>query len=230
MTILEITIRTIAGFVTLYILARILGKKLISQMTFFDFVAGITIGTLTGAIITTKGLMAVKGLYALALFTLLAIVLDVIALKAFRGRKILNDEPTIVIKDGKFLGQGMGRARLNLDQLLMQLRKKNIFYLDEVEIAFLETDGTVSVLKKPENMTVTHKDMKIDSPSRGLAQTFIIDGQVLENSLLAAGKDMEWVETTLKTNGIDDVREVTIAQIDVQGKVFIDQRKDQVDL
>lgn len=226
MSIYEMTIRTLASFVVLFIMSRILGKKLISQMTFFDFIAGVTLGTVAGSIMFSSTIPLQVGLFGMILFTLFTLTLGIISLKSYKGRKIIDDEPTLVVRNGKIYEEGMKKARLNMDQLLWNLRKKNIFYLDEVALAFFETDGTISALKKSDKMPVTRTDMQIPSSSRGLPQTFIIDGYLLENSLDSLGKDKAWVDSIMKTNGISDISEITVAQMDEKGKLYIDKKKD----
>jgi uncharacterized membrane protein YcaP (DUF421 family) len=226
MNLLEMVIRAVLVFIVLYIWCRILGKKLISQMTFFDFVAGIALGSISGSIMYSQNIPLAIALVGLSVFALMAFILDVTGLRSFKSRKVINGEPTLIVKNGEILENGMGKARLTMDNLLMLLRKKNIFYVDDVELAFLETDGTVSALKKPETMPATRQDLQVVTTSRGLPQTFIIDGKILENSLKAAGKDQQWVKSILDENDIPDVKNVAFAQIDQQNKVFVDKRKD----
>ncbi|MDC3413549.1 DUF421 domain-containing protein [Aquibacillus sp. 3ASR75-11] len=228
MEVYQLIFRTLLTFIILYVIARILGKKLISQMTFFDFVAGVSIGSITASLIFTTNIPILTALLPLVIFGIIIFVFDLIAIKSFKGRKILTDEPTLVIKNGQILEEGMTKARLNVDQLLLQLRKKNVFYLDEVEFAFLETDGTVSAMKKTDKQPLTKKDYNIISPSRGLPQTIVIDGQVLENSLDAIGKDIDWLNNTLQAKGISSIQEVVVAQLDQQDTLYLDVRKDKL--
>jgi uncharacterized membrane protein YcaP (DUF421 family) len=225
---LEMAIRTTIVFIALYVWCRILGRKLISQITFFDFVSGITLGTISGSIMFSQNVPITVGLLGLSLFALFALIIDITVLKSFKARKILDSEPTLIVKNGEVLEEGMTKARLTMDDLLMLLRKKNVFYVDEVDTALFEIDGTVSVLKKSKSSPVTPKDLKIVSSSRGLPQTFIIDGEILENSLNAIGKDKLWVDSILHSNGISKVADVALAQIDQQDQVYIDKRDDTV--
>jgi uncharacterized membrane protein YcaP (DUF421 family) len=206
-------------------MCRFLGKKLISQMTFFDYVAGITLGNITASIIFIKDIPVSIGLSGLVIFTVLALILEIFSLKSIIMRKVINDEPTLIIENGKIYENGLKKSRLTIDNLLFHLRKKNIFYLDEVDIAYFETDGTVSILKKTESMPVTRKDIDTVQESRGLSQTFIIDGSIQKNSLKAINKDEKWVRTLLESKGISSITEVVVAQIDKKGNVYIDQRK-----
>ena len=226
----ELSVRALFSFLALYIMCRILGKKLIAQLTFFDFVAGVSLGTIAGGMILDNRIPLALGLYGLVLFGAFALLMDFISLKSYKGRKVLNDEPTLLVKNGKILEEEMAKARLTVDELLFQLRKENIFYLDEVEMAIFETDGTISALKKSALMPPTKQELQLHSPSRGVPQTFIVDGNLLPNKLREAGKDEEWVQSILRANGIGKISDIVVAQIDEQGNVFIDIRKDNCSL
>jgi uncharacterized membrane protein YcaP (DUF421 family) len=226
MATFEMIVRTVIVFILLYILSRGLGKKLISQMNFFDFVAGISIGSITASIMFSKEISLLTGLVGLSVFCLITYIIDISVLKSFTLRKILNSEPTLIIKDGRILETGMKKVRLSIDELLMLLRRKGVFYLDEVEIALFETDGALTVLLKPNNKLVTCGNLQLQTTSRGLAQAFIIDGAVMKHSLTVLGKDLDWVHSLLKLNGLSTVEEVVFAQIDQLGNVYIDSRED----
>ncbi|WP_223703550.1 DUF421 domain-containing protein [Sutcliffiella deserti] len=226
MTIIEIVIRTTVGFVTLYALCRFLDKKLIAQMTFFDFVAGITIGSILASSMLMKNIPIYIGMIGLILFCFYTFLSSLIALKSFTGRKILEGEPTYLIKNGQILEEGLQKVRLTADTLLAGLRKKGFFYVDQVETAFLETDGTITALAKPPYLHSTQRDVHNIQASRGFTQAFIIDGKVLSKSLNMLGKDMTWVNQVLRENNIANLQDVFFAQIDQQGKIYIDTRED----
>jgi uncharacterized membrane protein YcaP (DUF421 family) len=228
MTISEMLVRTLITFIVAYILCRILGKKLISQMTFFDFVAGISIGTIIGSIMFSKDIKLMVGLIGLISFFLIVLMIDILVVKSFISRKIFNGEPTMIIKQGKILEKGMRKVRLNMDELLLKLRKKNVFYLDDVEMAIFETDGSLSVLKKPLSQPVTRKDLALTAPSRGQAQALIIDGKILSSTLTMIGKNQEWLDSILQSQGIANVSDVFFAQVDGQNNVYIDIRDDHL--
>jgi uncharacterized membrane protein YcaP (DUF421 family) len=226
-TIFEMIIRTTTGFIVLYILCRILNKKLISQMTFFDYVAGITIGSIVASSILMKDVPVLIGMVGLILFCFYTFLSSLTAIKSFWGRKILEDEPTYLIKNGQVLEEGLKKVRLTMDSLLCGLRKKGFFYVDQVDTAILETDGIITVLAKPPHLTATQKDIFNIQANRGVPQAFIIDGQVLPNSLKMLGKDMDWVKQVLKDNNIPSIKEVFFAQIDQLGTIYIDKRMDK---
>ncbi|WP_096200449.1 DUF421 domain-containing protein [Bacillus sp. FJAT-45350] len=226
MTVLEIFIRTTVSFVILYILCRLLNKKLIAQMTFFDFVAGITIGSIVASSMLMNDIPILIGMTGLILFCFYTFLSSIGALKSFRGRKILEDETTYLIKDGQVLEKGLKKVRMTMDGLTTNLRKKGFFYIDQVETAIMETDGTVSVLAKPPYLRAMQKDVFNVQMSRGIAQAFIIDGKVLQESLKMLDKDMDWVNQTLQNFNISKVDDVFFAQIDQLGNIYIDKRED----
>jgi uncharacterized membrane protein YcaP (DUF421 family) len=224
MSVSHIAFNTFVAFIVIYVLSRVLGKKLISQMTFFDFVAGVSLGSLVGSVILAVDIPIWKGSISLIVFAAISFVVDYTTLKSYRGRKILNDVPTPIIKEGKILVEGLKKVRLTVDDLLFQLRKKDIFYLDEVDYAFLETDGTVSALKKSGKLSPTISDLQLNTISRGLPQTFIIDGNILPSILTKIGKDEIWVKEILVQNKINSVKEFLVAQIDNQMKIYVSKR------
>lgn len=227
-SVLEVITRAVISFIVLFIWCRILGKKLISQVTFFDFVAGITIGSVTANIMLSPQVPLWIGLIGLSLFCALALLLDWLSLKSLKVRKLGDGVPILVIKEGKILEEGMRKSRLNMDNLLFMLRKKNIFYLDEVELAYYETDGSVSALKKTNFQSVTRQDMSFSAITRGLPQAVIKDGKMIETGLKELGKDEKWLKKQLEKVGVDDLSDVTLAQVDQNDQMYVDRRNDLI--
>jgi uncharacterized membrane protein YcaP (DUF421 family) len=224
MSLVEILFRTVIAFIGLLFWARIIGKKLISHFTFFDFVAGVTFGSIGGNLIFNKNVSLFAGVIGLTLFSAMVLLSDYIALKSLKGRKLLDSEPQVLIKEGQILMENMKKARLTIDELLMLLRKKDVFYIDEIEFAFFETDGSLSIMKNTNNISVTREDMNIQSKSRGIPQLCIIDGKIIEENLKNIQKDRKWMETTLKNRNIR-LEQVLLAQIDQQDRCIINLKK-----
>ncbi|QAS54361.1 DUF421 domain-containing protein [Halobacillus litoralis] len=229
MSYLEVLSRGLVLFSTLYFLARVLNKKLISQMTFFDFVAGITLGSMTATLTFSVNVSLGKGVFGLILFALLVLIIDVLCLKNFHLRKVFNSEPTVLMDNGKVLENGMKKVRFTVDELLIQLRKKNVFHFSDVESAVLETDGSVSVLKKAGRQTITQQDLNIIKKTAGLPQIVMIEGNVLPYSLKSMGKDESWLKNQLKQRGISDLTDVIVAQLSATDELYIDTKKDRID-
>jgi uncharacterized membrane protein YcaP (DUF421 family) len=163
-----VTWKSILIFLLLLLLTRFIGKKLLSQITYFDFVIGITIGTIGGAYVVAM----VKGSWVLLSPIILAIctfLTGFITLKNLRLRKLIEGEPVVVIQNGKILEKNLVRLRYHLDDLEMQLREQGVFDVNEVEFAVLEPHGQLSVLKKSQNLPVTPNDLNLSTNYKGMS-------------------------------------------------------------
>lgn len=127
-----------------------MGRKLISQMTFFDFTVGITAGTITGVVALGNINSFVYSAAALIIFALLAIASSYLHIKSFNARKVLTSEPVVLISQGQMVEENMKKCRVTINELMMLLREKSVFNAADVEFAVLETDGILSVLPKSE--------------------------------------------------------------------------------
>lgn len=148
MTYGEILFRTATSFVALLVLTRLLGKKQVGHLTFFNYVTGITFGSTTAEIIVNRQITLLQGISSLVLWSLLAFSVALIGLRSVKAREILDGQPTILVKQGKILEEALAKQHLNIDDLSMLLRNKDVFSPEDVEFAILEPDGKLSVLKK----------------------------------------------------------------------------------
>ena len=154
---MNIVIRSFFALVFLFVLTRILGKKQISQLTFFEYVLGITIGDLAGAISTDVDFRFWHGVIAILVWVLIPLTLEILTLKSKTLRLWFEGKGTVVIKDGKILEDNLKKERYTGDELLEQLRTKSVFRVADVEFAMLEANGDLSVLLKSELQPLTPK-------------------------------------------------------------------------
>ncbi|MFS8631279.1 MAG: DUF421 domain-containing protein, partial [Bacillales bacterium] len=158
MDYLQILIEVIVGFFGLLILTKLVGKTTITQLTAFDFISALVLGELVGNALYDEKIHFGKILFTIALWGLLIYSTEIATQKKVSFRKFFEGEPDIVISKGKINYQALKRNHLDLDQLLHLLRTKDVFSIRECEYAILETDGTISVIKKPQYETVTKTD------------------------------------------------------------------------
>jgi len=223
----EMIIRTTISFAVLLFLARLLGKKQLSQLTFFNYITGITIGSIAAEIASQKETPFIDGLISLIWWTLLTILMSWISLKSSRARVFLDDEPTILIKDGKLSVKSLKSTRMHMDDLLMMLREQSIFSIQDVHYAVLETNGELSVFKKPNQQEATKQDVKADvSLPVYMPSEIISDGKIVQKNLLGLDLDEEWVMRKLRKQGIDSVEDVFYAQLQTNGSLYINLRKE----
>ncbi|WP_207708794.1 YetF domain-containing protein [Heliobacterium mobile] len=218
-------IRSIVIFLLLMLLTRIAGKKLISQMTYFDFATSIVIGAISAQFISRE-LHGWWVLLAPIFIIIFAISIDKLTLKSLSMRKILDGNPVVVIQNGKILEANMAKVRYNINDLEMQLREKGVFNLTEVEFAILEPHGHLSVLKKTQYQPVTMKDLRKPTSYMGLASEIIKDGDLLEQNLRQNNLSFSWLYKQLREKGINQVEDVFYASLETDGTLYIDMKND----
>ena len=226
--LVEVVWKTIIVFGLVGVLARAIGRKLLSQMTFMEFVTGVTIGTISGAYIVNT----IKGFWVLVspvIFTLCIISIGYIRLRSLKLRKIFEGEPIVVIQNGKILEKNMKKARYSLDLLEMQLRNKGIFNLNEVEFAVLESHGQLSVLKKTPYAPLTPKDLNIPTSYKGLPTEIIKDGKVLEQNLEQNNLDFNWLYQKLREQNVHDISKVLLLSLNTDGTIYLDLKDEYPD-
>jgi len=227
---LVVLARSIIAFVTLFIFARLLGKQQVSQLTFFDYVLGITIGSIAASLSIDLESRAWPHWVGLAVWTLAVLGIQIASTKSTAAAKIFVGEPVVVISKGKLLEETMGRMRYTTGEILEQLRNQGVFDISTVEYAVMESDGQLSVLLKPEHRPATVQDLGLAPPSGGMSAQLIYDGQVIQENLQAAGVDEAWLAKRLREQGINNASEVFLASYHPGSqKLYIDLYEDGID-
>lgn len=226
-TYLDILIRTIVSILFLLLIARILGKQTISNMTFHDFVTSITIGAVAANLAFNETLKWSYLILSLCVITGMSFLLSVIAMKNRKMRNWISGSPTVLIESGKILEDNMRKIRYTLDSLDQALRGNGVFNIEEVDYAVLEDNGMVSVLKKEEYNYVTKKDMKLHLNTQNFPVELIMDGTIMEKNLKDHGLTKEWLDNELRRRG-KRTADVFYAVRDTQQKLFFDFYQDGI--
>ena len=218
---LIIIFRSIVTYFVLLSFTRVMGKKQISQLTYFDYIVGITIGSIAGEAAVNNNVKISDILISIATWSLLTILISEITLKNIKLRLLIDSEPLLIIDKGKVIYKNMKKARYNMGDLLMQLRNKDVFYITDVEIAILEPDGKLSVLKKAEQTTVTVGDMNIEKSKTGMMVDIVLDGNILSSHLSLIQKDEKWIMSQLRARNIDNIKDVIFAGVQPDEQIYI---------
>jgi uncharacterized membrane protein YcaP (DUF421 family) len=225
----EMIIRTTSAFVVLLLLARLLGKKQLSQLTFFHYITGITIGSIAADIASQTDTPFLNALISLIWWSVLTWLMSYIALKIPKLRILFDDKPDIIIKDGEISVKTLRSVRLHMDDVMMLLREQNIFSIQEVHYAVLETNGELSVFKKVGQQEATKLDVKADtSPPLYMPAEIIADGKIVQKNLVELKLTEEWVMKKLRKQGVESVQDVFYAQIQTNGSLYISLRKNGI--
>ncbi len=200
-----------------------MGREQISQLTFFDYVVGITIGSIAATLTTTFQDPLLPGLLGMLIWAMLPILTGFITLKWVPARKIIEGEPLTVIQNGKLDEETMAKQRLNYDDLIMLLREKKIFNISEVENAVYERNGELSVQLKSQFRSVRPADLSMSTQFEGLPTTLVEGGVLIENRLKEVSLSKDWLLKKLQAEyGVNSLNQVSIAQLDTQGNLYAD--------
>jgi uncharacterized membrane protein YcaP (DUF421 family) len=224
---IHIIIRSIIFLLILLITTKILGKKQISELSFFEYVSGITIGSIAGEVITGLESNPYHGALAIVMFGLVTLLVDFLSLKSKTFRDVVEGRGTVIIKDGKILEENLKKEKYTLDEISALLRQKDIFRVADVEFAVLEPRGNLSALLKKENRPLTSKDLQLKTANEKEPQTIIMDGSILDEALRASGKNRGWLQLELEKLGVT-LENVFLAQVDSYGELTVDIYDDKL--
>ena len=214
-------LQTVFIFASLLVFTRILDKTQIGQLTFHEYISGITMGSIAGSLASAKPGEFWNHYYDLLIFVFLTYLLSIITIKSRPLRKIIEGSHTIVIEDGCINKKNMKSMRYDLDELTSQLREKGIFDISEVQFATVEPTGQLSVIKKPEFQPLTKGDMNIHLSNALFPVELIMDGHIIEENLNKQKLTHTWLNTQLTERNIKSPSNVMYAVIDSQGQLFV---------
>lgn len=210
MDMIKVILTALLSVAALFVITKIMGHKQVAQLDFFDYVSGITIGSI-GAELATELEMPEKPLIALAIYGLASIILNMIAHKMPRMRKYINGSPTILMNDGKLYRKNMKQAKLDISEFMILCREQGYFDLDEIQTAVFEYNGKLSVLPRSARSPVTPDDLKITPKQTHIATEIVMDGRVMEENLSRIGRDLNWLNEQLKAQGHENAKEIFLA-------------------
>jgi Predicted membrane protein len=203
-SLLEVAVRTIAAFILFIFIAHLIGKQAISQMTYHDFIASITLGSIAGNLTFNTSIRFTNFLTAALIFSGIILLTTYLSLKSRKARAIFNGQPTVVIEHGKILEANLRKLKMTLDSLNQALREKEAFDINQVDFAIIEADGELSLLKKPPYQTITRKDLGILTPASSLFPVeLVMDGQLIDKNLEQNHLTRNWLFQEIKQRGLN---------------------------
>lgn len=215
MSLLTVAITTVLSLIILFVLTKIMGNKQISQLTMFDYITGITIGSIA-AEMATELENPERPVLAMIIYGLAAVIISFCSTKSNRMRGFFNGKPIILLQNGKIDRAKMRKARLDINELLTMARLAGYFDLTRVQTAVFEQNGNVSFLPKAEYRPSTPDDFKLPVAAEEILFNVIVDGNIMSHELALASKDEQWLNTKLRENHLS-AKEIMLATLDKNG-------------
>lgn len=226
MDFLILCLTALGSFAVLFLIAKFIGHKQIAQLDFFDYITGITIGSIA-AEMATELEEPWKPLIAMLIYGGVTVLLSVISHKFPRSRKYLNGTPTILMDHGKLYRENLKKAKLDLSEFMVLCRQQGYFDLTAIQTAIYEYTGNLTILPVSDSRPATPKDMNLSPQQERLFTELIMDGRILEGNLKRMGLDRTWLCRQLEQRHIHSAKEVFLAVCDRNSKFVVYDRKSE---
>lgn len=220
MEIFKVILTSLLSAGALFVIAKIMGHKQLAQLDFFDYITGITIGSIA-AELATELEEPLKPLIAMIIYGLIAVCLSVISNKFPKTRKFINGTPTIVMNNGKLYRSNMKKARLDLSEFMVMCREAGYFNINDIKTAVFEHNGNLTILPVSTKRPLTPDDMKLVPTSEHIYTEVIMDGRILGENLERMGLDEGWLNEQLKLQGYSNAKEVYFGMCDDEKKLSL---------
>lgn len=218
MNLFEVLFRVMIIFSVLLLMARLNGAKQIAQMSFYDYISGITVGSLAATISIDDNISFLSGLCAIIFYLGASLLINILTQKNLPLSNLLTGKPLILIHQGKIQWNNMKKSKLTMSELLSNLRVGGYFNINDVYQAVLETSGKISVLPKGYARKVQNNDLKLNVSDPLLVTEVIMDGVIMNENLTLFKKDSEWLKNQLKSKQLD-LAQIALAILDENGQL-----------
>lgn len=218
---LDISIELGSGLVLLFLITKLLGKTQISQITPFEFISALVLGELVGNAIFDDEVGLVKLIFALGIWVVLLYIIEKVEMKFIKSRGLIEGDPSIVVRNGWIDRRELKKNKLSINQLQNLLRQRDVFSIREIAFAIIESNGMISVMRKPEFEPAVRSEQQITSSSPTLPVTFISDGTVITDSLNSNGYNKQWLQKQIEAQGYARFDEIFYAEWDENEGLFL---------
>lgn len=200
MDFLRALITAPVSIAVLFLLSKFIGNKQMSSLNLFDYINGITIGSIAAEMATAEMSDFWACLAALIVYVIIVMLCSWLSQKSTMLRRFLTGKSIVIFDRGKLYKKNFSVAKIDINEFLTRMREKGYFSLDDVETVFLEQNGDLSVLPKDKKRPATPDDLKIIVHQTRPESVVITDGKILEKNLAESGFNLEWLKKQLDNN------------------------------
>lgn len=230
--VINIILLSAGSIIAIFILTKLMGYRQMSQMSMFDYIIGITIGSIAAEMATSLDENFTQPLVAMIVYALFAISLSIISSKFIKARRVIEGTPLVLLNNGELYRANLKKAKIDVTEFLMQCRVNGYFDVSKLQTAILEENGNISFLPKVSDRPVTPADMQLAPEQDYMVANVILDGKIMSKNLQHTGKDEKWLMNQIKGQGGGRVEDILLAtcdrsnQVTVFRKCFDDKTKD----
>ena len=205
---------SLVALIFLFVLTKLMGRRQIGQLSFYDYITGITLGSIAAELAISKTDRIIACLVGMVIFALAGILFAQLTDKSLFFRKVITGEPYVLYKDGSLNVKNLSRAMLDVNEFLSAARVKGYFDLSELDTALLEPNGEISFRPTPQTRPPTCGDLNLSPPPNPEIIPVILNGKILAERLRQIGRDETWLRCRLRECGDVPVEETILATCD----------------
>lgn len=219
--LLQVVLSSLLSVVALFFITKWLGNRQMSQLTLFDYIAGISIGSIAGEIAVHPSEGGWLGLVALFIYGGVTGLINVADTHSLRLRRFILGEPLVLFSRGTFYFQNLKKAKLDLNEFLTECRAGGYFDLSQLQMAILEVNGKMSFLPLAENRPLTPADMSQAPASPEPSLPVILDGRVVSQALHSLGFDEGWLQKGWEKQGFTRPEDILLGLANREGDLSL---------
>lgn len=223
MQLLHTALTALFSIIALFLVTKLLGYRQLAQLSTFDYINGITIGSIAAELATAQDEQFWEWTVALAVYAVVTLALSIATDRSICARRIISGRTAVLLDNGKMYDNNFRRAHLDIHEFLIECRRNGYFDLSQIQTAVLESNGTISFLPYAYARPVTPEDMAIRVPKDGVCANVILDGVVMEHNLKNIGFDSVWLQKQLKKKRCD-VSDIFLAICSSEGVLTVFER------
>ena len=216
--------RSIALYIIVLVVMRLMGKREIGQLQPFELAISIMIADLASIPMTDTGIPIFNGIIPILGLLIMHLLISIINLKSSKAREIICGRPSILIYRGKINEKNLKKERFTINELEERLRGNNVINLGDVEYAILETSGQVTVIQKPDKRNTIPQDFNIMPDYEGIPYDLVVDGKVMKENLRAIGKNYNWLKKQVEKSNMK-AEEALVVRLDGKGQIFCQKKE-----
>lgn len=231
--ILYIVVLSLGSIIAIFLLTKLMGYRQMSQMSMFDYVNGITMGSIAAEMATSLDTGFEKPLVAMIVYALVSLLLSTISSKSIKARRMLEGAPLVLLNNGEIYRHNLKKAKIDVSELLVQCRINGYFDISKLQTAILEGNGKISFLQKATDRPLTPADVQLSPQQDYMVANVILDGKVMDENLRHTGKDEKWLLDQIRGQGAKRIEDVLLASCDSNNKLQVylkDNQKEAKDV
>ncbi len=221
MDIIKIISLSLGSLIILFLLTKLMGNREMSQLTMFDYIVGITIGSIAAEMSTSLESNFMEPVVAMITYGLITVIISYLTCKSLNMRRFFTGRAKILLDNGKLYRKNFKTSKIDLNDFLMECRINGYFNLSDIQTAILEPNGRISFLPKSQKRPATPEDLSISPQEENIVYNVILDGVLLKENLEKSGNNINWLENNLKRQGIYDMKNVFLATCDNQNNLSV---------